>query len=251
MKYKEWLEDWLELYEKPSVKPRTYKQYSDVVYKRLIPSLGDYDMDELDGRVLQRFIVDLSQKGNKRTGKGLSPNSVSGIVLVLHSSLTMANILGLAKETHIDKIKRPPIKEKPVESFSHDEQKRIEQAVRNDKRDKMFGVLLCLYSGLRIGELLALEWSDIDLTKGEVNSGISRLAQDIRLALCLYIIGIVENFILCNSFRIQVHAARSPNTVTNRPRNGSCATQKPLSRSIRGGGIKGFCAYKSTNTHAG
>ena len=169
MKYKEWLEDWLELYEKPSVKPRTYKQYSDVVYKRLIPSLGDYDMDELDGRVLQRFIVDLSQKGNKRTGKGLSPNSVSGIVLVLHSSLTMANILGLAKETHIDKIKRPPIKEKPVESFSHDEQKRIEQAVRNDKRDKMFGVLLCLYSGLRIGELLALEWSDIDLTKGEVS----------------------------------------------------------------------------------
>ena len=33
MKYKEWLVDWLELYEKPSVKPRTYKQYSDVIYK--------------------------------------------------------------------------------------------------------------------------------------------------------------------------------------------------------------------------
>lgn len=169
MKYKEWLVDWLELYEKPSVKPRTYKQYSDIIHKRLIPSLGEYDMDELDARVLQRYIVELSQNGNKRTGRGLAPNSVNGVILVLHSSLTMANILGLAKETHIDKIKRPPIKERPVESFSHDEQKRIEQAVKNDKRDKMFGVLLCLYSGLRIGELLALEWSDIDLVKSEVS----------------------------------------------------------------------------------
>ena len=33
----------------------------------------------------------------------------------------------------------------------------------------MFGVLLCLYSGLRIGELLALEWNDVDLVKGEVS----------------------------------------------------------------------------------
>ena len=31
MKYKEWLHDWLELYEKESVKPRTYKQYEDVI----------------------------------------------------------------------------------------------------------------------------------------------------------------------------------------------------------------------------
>lgn len=36
------------------------------------------------------------------------------------------------------------------------------------KRDKMFGIVLCLYTGLRIGELLALEWSDIDFTKGEL-----------------------------------------------------------------------------------
>ena len=45
MKYKEWLHDWLELYEKESVKPRTYKQYEDVIEKRLIPALGDYEME--------------------------------------------------------------------------------------------------------------------------------------------------------------------------------------------------------------
>ena len=33
MKYKDWLHDWLELYEKESVKPRTYKQYKDIIGK--------------------------------------------------------------------------------------------------------------------------------------------------------------------------------------------------------------------------
>lgn len=168
MKYKEWLHNWLELYEKESVKQRTYKQYKDIIKNRLIPSLGEYEMEELTPIALQRYIVELSQKGNTKTGKGLAPNSVNSIILVLHSSLSMAYILGLTKEIHIDKIKRPKTSEKSVESFTKEEQKLIEQAVLSDKRDKMFGMILCLYTGLRIGELLALEWSDIDFAKCEL-----------------------------------------------------------------------------------
>ena len=177
MKYKDWLRDWLELYQKESVKARTYQQYENIITKRLIPALGDYEMEDLTPIVLQRYIVELSQKGNKKTGKGLAPNSVNGIILVLHSSLTMANMLGLTKEVHVDKIKRPKTCEKPIESFNKDEQKLIEQAVLSDKRDKMFGIILCLYSGLRIGELLALEWSDLDFSKGEVT--VSKTCYDV------------------------------------------------------------------------
>ena len=36
----------------------------------------------------------------------------------------------------------------------------------NGSKDKLYGILLCLYSGLRIGELIALQWSDIDFSKG-------------------------------------------------------------------------------------
>lgn len=126
------------------------------------------EMEELTPIILQRYIVDLSQKGNTKTGKGLAPNSVNCIILVLHSSLSMAYVLGMSKEIHVDKIKRPKTNEKPVESFTKEEQKMIEQAVLSDKRDKMFGIILCLYTGLRIGELLGLEWSDIDFNKTEL-----------------------------------------------------------------------------------
>jgi integrase len=69
----------------------------------------------------------------------------------------------------VDKIKRPKTIEKVVESFSAEEQKRIEQAVLKDKRPKMIGLILCLYTGLRIGELLALEWRDIDFINCELS----------------------------------------------------------------------------------
>ena len=75
-------------------------------------------------------------------------------------------MLGLTKEYTADKLKRPKLKEKPVECFTLAEQKQIEQAILNGKKDKLYGIILCLYSGLRIGELIALQWTDIDFTKG-------------------------------------------------------------------------------------
>lgn len=52
--------------------------------------------------------------------------------------------------------------------FTLQEQKKIEQAVLTDSRDKMLGVEFSLYTGLRIGELLALKWSNVDFTKGTI-----------------------------------------------------------------------------------
>ena len=67
-----------------------------------------------------------------------------------------------------DKIKRPRTSEKKIECFSLSEQKKIEQYILNAGNTRLFGVLLCLYTGLRIGELLALEWADIDMSNGEL-----------------------------------------------------------------------------------
>ncbi len=166
MKYAEWLDIWLENYIKPSVKVRTYERYALIIDKHISTDVGKCEISELSALVLQNYITKLLESGNCKTGNGLSANSVNAIISVLQSSLQTAHLIGVANEYTANKIKRPKLIERPVECFSLKEQKQIEQAVLNSKKDKLFGILLCLYSGLRIGELIALQWSDIDFAKG-------------------------------------------------------------------------------------
>ena len=166
MKYIDWLIQWLENYIRPSVKVRTYERYRLIVEQHIKDKTGSIELNDLSPLVLQSFITELLQRGNKKTGKGLSANSVNAVISVIQSSLRTAHLLGLTKEYMADKLKRPKLIERPVECFSLKEQKQIEQAVLNSKKNKLFGILLCLYSGLRIGELIALQWSDIDFAKG-------------------------------------------------------------------------------------
>lgn len=169
MQYREWLKEWLDCYVKPSSKQKTYIRYSEIVSQHIICSLGEYEISELTPLILQRFTTALMQSGNLKTGKGLSANSVNSIITVIQNSLKVACLIGQMTEYTADKIKRPKAREKQVVCFTPHEQKQIEQAVLNGKKPKMFGVVLCLYTGLRIGELLALEWSDIDFQKGTIS----------------------------------------------------------------------------------
>ena len=166
MKYIDWLNKWLKNYVLPSVKIRTYERYSLIVNLHIRDKIGTFELKDLSPLLLQQYITELLQSGNRKTGKGLSANSVNAVISVLQSSLKTANFLGLTAEYTADKLKRPKLKEKSVECFSLKEQKQIEQAILNGKKDKMYGILLCLYSGLRIGELISLQWNDIDLEKG-------------------------------------------------------------------------------------
>ena len=166
MKYIDWLIQWLENYIRPSVKVRTYERYRLIIEQHIKDKTGSMKLDDLSPLILQSSVTGLLQSGNKKTGKGLSANSVNAVISVIQSSLKTAHLLGLTKAYTADKLKRPKLKEKPVECFTLAEQKRIEQAILNGKKDKLYGIILCLYSGLRIGELIALQWDDIDLTKG-------------------------------------------------------------------------------------
>ena len=130
------------------------------------PRLGEYDLNEISPIILQCYVTELLRQGNAIAGTGLLVNTVNGIITVIQNSLKLACMIGESEKYIADKIKRPKTSEKEVSCFTAAEQKKIERAVLADKRQKMFGIVLCLYRGLRIGELLALTWKDIDFIKG-------------------------------------------------------------------------------------
>lgn len=168
MIYAKWLDYWLKNYVMLSAKPRTCTRYSEVVRVYLVPSLGGYDMDALTPAVMQRFVTGLTERGGKQ-GTGLSAGTVNVVVSVLQSSLKAAHAQGAAENYAAGAVKRPKVTERKVECFTAAEQKKIERSVLERGDHRMYGVVICLYTGLRIGELLALQWRDVDFRRGIIS----------------------------------------------------------------------------------
>lgn len=169
MKYKDWLDIWLENYIKPDTKPRTYDCYRKIIDNHVATDIGEYALDELTPILLQAYTARLLLHGNKITGEGLSSSSVNLIITIIQNSLKTAHRMGVSDSYIAQNVKRPKTVLKSEYCFSLAEQHKIERAVMLDKRPKMLGIILCLYTGLRIGELLALNWSDVDLKKSVIS----------------------------------------------------------------------------------
>ena len=169
MKYEEWLNEWLQNYVEPTSKIKTYQRYSEISFRHIIPRLGNYDLTDITPSLLQRHVAELLKSGNIKTGSGLSPNTVNSIITVLQNSLKTANLVYDDISHVYEKIKRPKICETKISCFSLEEQKLIENYIKSKRKIKLYGVILCLYTGLRIGELIALEWTDFNFERAELN----------------------------------------------------------------------------------
>ena len=165
MKLTEWLDIWLNKYQKPVIKLRTYTFYQENIKRHIIPMLGNYELDELTGTVLQDFVVTKLSNGNLITNTPLADNTVISIVSILKQAIKQAHSMGVSNNDYTSHIKIPRSKEKDITAFEFEEQKKIEQYCLNHFRSNYIGVVICLYTGIRLGELLALTWDDIDFEK--------------------------------------------------------------------------------------
>lgn len=156
---------WLDRCERERVKPRTYSRYKGLIVQHILPELGDTQIDDLGRRQISEFLTAHQADGNLR-GEALSATSTNLMLTVLNAAFTYACDMELLSANPCDRIRRVPGPPSRVEAFTREEQRRLEEAIAVSEDRRLFGIRLCLYTGLRIGELLGLEWQDVDMEKG-------------------------------------------------------------------------------------
>lgn len=150
MLYKNLVLDWLKN-QKIYLKYSTFTNYYNISHNQIIPNLGDYEVDQLNNDILQEFILNRLKQGRCDGKGGISQKYAQDIIAVLK--------LTLGKEFEIQLPYSPP---KEVEIFEKSDQVALINSLQSNICHKNFGILLTIHTGLRIGELCALKWSDIN-----------------------------------------------------------------------------------------
>ncbi len=162
MKYKAWIANWIER-KSPLVKESTFAAYSNIIVNHLLPRFGEVDLETISEEQMQEYVFSLVKHGRLDGTGGLNPHSAKDVLIVLKTTLRDAMRAKMIPRMIYD-VKVPIQREaQKVPVIEKSVQERLIQAVYLDLSSRSAGILLCLYTGLRIGELCALQWKDIDL----------------------------------------------------------------------------------------
>lgn len=174
--YKDWIWDWL-LYKKDYIKESTYANYSNIISNHIAPDLGKYYLNQLNNQIIQGFLLKKYKTGRVDNLGGLSNKTIRDIVAIIKSSLKFAMKEGLISNLNLDFIYPKVNVRDKVYTLSKQDQDKLTNYILKNKSSKNLGILLTLYSGIRIGELCALQWRDIDFKNNilHINKTLQRV----------------------------------------------------------------------------
>lgn len=149
---------------KLKVKETTYAKYLDMVEKHIIPELGSCLIHKINTEYLESYAEKKLQSGRLDQTGGLSSKTVQDLLSVICSIFKYANRIGICTTPVTDgvRIKR---EHKEVCVMTEEEQRRLTAFLLKNINADRLGILLSLYTGLRVGELCALKWENISCSE--------------------------------------------------------------------------------------
>ena len=156
------------------VKPSTYAVYVQITNKHILPFFSSIKPEELSEASIQRFADGL-------LAQGLSIHSIRDVLMILKMILRFGEKLSawphILYEIHFP---TTAMQNTNIPVLTNADQRRLLKYLKENFSFRNLGILICLYSGLRIGEVCALQWKDLDVATGEIH--ITKTVQRIWLS---------------------------------------------------------------------
>ncbi len=151
--FRQFSEIWLAKYAEVTVKPSTLASYQDIIRRLLIPAWGRLPLSNLTALHFQEFVSERF--------KTVSPKTVINEIALIKGIFKRAHIWGYVKSNPAEHLERPKAVRPEIEILSPDE---LEKLLAHSTRHYRTAFLTAVLTGLRAGELWALQWQDVDWT---------------------------------------------------------------------------------------
>ena len=157
------------------VKPSTYAGYVKSLDLHILPQLGQRKMHHLTAADVSRFAKDKLESGRADGKGGLSVKTVRDMLSIIKAIVDFACNENILCSGFL--IPYPMQRQRTMRVLSRQEQAALEKVLQHTPDIHKLGILLCLYTGLRVGEVCALRWQDIspDFTKLSVRQTLQRI----------------------------------------------------------------------------
>jgi integrase len=158
-----WLLEWLETYSKPTIRHSTYISYEGYIKNHINPKIGHYKLKLLKTDILQKFFNEKGKNGRLDNKEGgLSAKTLRNMRNMLNVALNQAVDNELITRNLLAGIKLPKLKNKEMRFLTIVEQNKLSDAVLASNEILALGIIITLDSGIRLGELLGLQWSRVN-----------------------------------------------------------------------------------------
>lgn len=174
--YKDWIAHWLEC-RRGYVKEATHANYTTAAVTHIIPTLGGLTLGELTEARLQEAVCSWLECGRQDGTGGLSECTVRSLVMLVKLTLKAAAKAGCIPVRQFDILYPKSADAAKCRVLTKEQQITLTQHVYLNLDCRSLGILFCLHTGVRIGELCGLRWGDIDMESRTVQ--ISRTVQRI------------------------------------------------------------------------